>query len=94
MLVTQLRLTLCDPKDLAHQTLLPMKFSRQEDWSGLLFPSPVDLPDPGIKPTFLASPALAGEFFATRTGFVWVKINVIESSHSHCEGVIILLFYS
>ena len=27
-----------------------MEFSRQEDWSGLPFPSPADLPDPGIKP--------------------------------------------
>ena len=33
----------------------PMGFSRQEYWSGLLFPSPGDLPDPGIKPM---SPAL------------------------------------
>ena len=40
-------------------------FSRQEYWSGLLFPPPGDLPDPGIEPTFLVSPALAGGFFAT-----------------------------
>ena len=39
-----------------------MGFSRQEYWSGLPFPSPGDLPDPGIEPT---SPALAGGFFAT-----------------------------
>ena len=31
----------------AHQAPLPMDFSRQEYWSGLPFPSPVDLPDPG-----------------------------------------------
>ena len=37
-------------------------FSRQEYWSGLPFPSPRDLPDPGIEPK---SPALAGEFFTT-----------------------------
>ena len=37
-----------------------MEFSRQEYWSGLSFPSPVVLPDLGIKPT---SPALAGGFF-------------------------------
>ena len=30
-----------------------MEFSRQEYWSGLLFPSPGDLPDPGIEPTSL-----------------------------------------
>ena len=37
-------------------------FSRQEYWSGLPFPTSVDLPEPGIKPT---SPALAGGFFTT-----------------------------
>ena len=39
----------------AHQAPLSMEFSRQEYWSGLPFPSPGDLPDPGIK---LGSPAL------------------------------------
>ena len=39
---------------------LSMGFSQQKDWCGLLFPSPGDLPDPGIKPE---SPALAGRFF-------------------------------
>ena len=37
------------------------EFSRQEYWSGLSFPSPGDLPDPGIKPGSLMSPALADE---------------------------------
>ena len=32
-------------------------------WGGMLFPSPGDLPDPGIKPVSLASPASAGRFF-------------------------------
>ena len=44
------------------QAPLSMGFPRQEDWSGLPFPSPGDLPDPGIKP---ASPTLAGSFFTT-----------------------------
>ena len=39
---------------MAHQAPLSMGFPRQEYWSGLPFPSPGDLPDPGIKP---ASPA-------------------------------------
>ena len=39
----------------AHQAPLSMEFSRQEYWSGLPFPSPEDLPDPGVKPR---SPAL------------------------------------
>ena len=55
--------TLCDPCAIAHQGPLSIKFSRQEHWSGLPFPSPEDLPDPGIKSTSPASPALAGRIF-------------------------------
>ena len=50
------------PWTVAHQAPPTMGFSRQEYWSGLPFPSPGDLPDPGIEP---ASPALAGRFFTT-----------------------------
>ena len=46
----------------AHQVPLSMEFSRQEYWNGLPFPSPGDLPIPGIKTTSPASPALAGGF--------------------------------
>ena len=46
------------------QAPLSMKFSRQDYWSGLPFPPPGDLPNPGIKPMSLASP-LAGGFFTT-----------------------------
>jgi len=42
-----------------------MGFSKQEHWCGLLSPLPRDLPDPGIKPEPLTSPALAGRFFTT-----------------------------
>ena len=49
----------------ACQAPLSMEFPRQEYWSGLPFPTPGDLPDPGIKPASLMSPALAGEFFNT-----------------------------
>ena len=52
---------------IAHQASLSVGFSRQKYWSGLLDPSPGDLPDPGIKPVSLASPALAGGFFTTST---------------------------
>ena len=51
----------CDfvtPWTLAHQAPLSMVFSRQEYWSGLPCPSPGDLPNPGIKPTSLASPGI------------------------------------
>ena len=41
------------PWTLAHQAPLSMGFSRQEAWSGLPFPSPEDLPDPGIEPRSL-----------------------------------------
>ena len=42
-----------------------MGFFRQEYWSGLPFPLPEDLPDPGIEPVSLVSPALASGFFTT-----------------------------
>ena len=50
------------PWTVAHQTHLPMEFFGQEYWSGLPFPSPGDLSDPGFKPV---SPALAGGFVTT-----------------------------
>ena len=50
------------PWTVACQALLPMGFPRQEYWSGLPFPSPGDLLNPGTEP---ASPALAGELFIT-----------------------------
>ena len=49
----------------ACQALLSMGFSRQEYWSGLPLPTPEDIPDPGIKPTSPATPALEGGFFTT-----------------------------
>ena len=42
-----------------------MEFSRQEYWSGLPFPIPGDLPDPGVELRTLISVALAGRFFIT-----------------------------
>ena len=65
VLAAQLCPTLCDPMDCSHQAPLFMEFSRQEYWSGLPSPPPGDLPDPGIEPTSLVSPALAGRFFTT-----------------------------
>ena len=53
------------PWTVAHQAFLSMRFSRQEYWSGLPFPTPWDLPNPRIKPSSPASPALAGRFFTT-----------------------------
>ena len=53
------------PWTVIHQAPLSMEFSRQEYWSGLPFPTPGDPPDPRIKLTSLAFPALAGWFFTT-----------------------------
>ena len=57
-LVVQLCLTISNfviPRTITYQTPLSMEFSRQEYWSGVPFPSPGDLPDPGIE---LRSPVL------------------------------------
>ena len=50
------------PLTVACQAPLSMRFSKQEYWSGLPFPSPGDLPNPGTEPE---SPALAGGIFTT-----------------------------
>ena len=50
------------PWTVAHDAPLSVGFRRQEYWSGSPFPSPDDLPDPGIE---AVSPALAGRFFTT-----------------------------
>ena len=50
----------------ALQAPLSMGFSRQVYWNGCHAPPPGDLPNPGIKPVVLTSPALAGKFFTTR----------------------------
>ena len=54
--------TLATPWTVAHQAPLSVGFSRQEYWSGLPFPSPGDLPNPGIKP---GSPALQADPLST-----------------------------
>ena len=71
----------------AYEAPLSMGFSRQEYWSGLPGPPPGDLPDPGIKPTSLMSPVLAGEFFPTRATweapniFTHVLKNILKDIH-------------
>ena len=64
-LVTRSCPTLAIPWTVPRQASLSMGFSRQEYWSGLPFPSPGDLPNPGIELSSLASPALAGRLFTT-----------------------------
>ena len=50
------------PRTVARKAPQSTEFPRQEYWSGLPFPSPGDLPDPGIEASSLTSPALAGGF--------------------------------
>ena len=53
------------PWTVTRQAPLPMGFSRQEYWNGLPFPSPGDLPDPGIDPGSAATPAWRAGSFPT-----------------------------
>ena len=63
---------------LAHQAPLSMRFPRQEYWSGLPFPSPGHLPNPGIKPGTQASSTLAGGFFTISATWktLWLLISI------------------
>ena len=58
-------LTLCNHMHYSRQAPLSMGFSRQEYWSWLPCPPPGDLPNPGVEPSSLMSPALASRFFTT-----------------------------
>ena len=60
-----------NPWTVVRQAPLSMRFSRQEYLSGLPCSPPGDLPDPGIEPEFLASPALAGGFFTLVPALPW-----------------------
>ena len=89
-LVSQLCLTLATLWTVAHRAPLSMGFLGQESWSGLPFPSPENLPDPGIKPT---CPALAGKFYhwATREALLLTgsliqdKLVSLTASFSSCS---------
>ena len=90
----------CDPRDcVACQAPLFMGFSRQEYWSVLPFPSPGDLPDPGIKPR---SPALQADSLPTeisgkpkRSCFkiskIWIYFK-IQSTEGYCCFPPVFLF--
>ena len=56
------------PWTVVGQAPLSMRVSRQEYWSGLPFPTPGDLSDPGVKPKAPMSPARAGGFFTWEAG--------------------------
>ena len=74
------------PWIVARQALLSMGFSRQEYWSGLPFPPPEDLPNPGTEP---ASPALAGGFFTTEPpGLPYITSNKYLKNKLHNSIII------
>ena len=73
------------PWTVAHQAPLSMGFSRQEYWSGLLFPTPGDLPYPRIEPTFLVLPALAGRFFTP--GPTWKVTQKSSTFNPSCTSL-------
>ena len=81
-LVAQSCPNLCDSMDCSPPGSSVQGFSRQEYWSGLPFPLPGDLPDPGIEPW---SPALAGGFFTTEPCFNLVKVKVTQSCLTLCN---------
>ena len=66
----------------AHQPPLSLEFSRQEYWNGQPFPSPRDLPDPGIEPRFLALQAdcLLSEPPEKPTGWLEVQFSSVAQS--------------
>ena len=61
------------PWTVAYQSSQSMESSRQEYWSGLPCPPPGDLPDAGVEPVSLVSPALAGGFLSTSA--TWEVLN-------------------
>ena len=72
------------PLTVAHQAPLSMEFSRQEYWSRLSFPSPEDLPHPGIEPTSAALQAdsLSVTTWETRVCWLLVAQTCVLLTHS------------
>ena len=66
--------TLWGPIECSPQAPLSMGFSKKEYWSGLPFPTPRNLPNPGIEASSLVCSALAGGFFTTST--TWIEQTV------------------
>ena len=62
---------------IAHQGLLSMGYSRQEYWSRLPFLPPGNLPNLGIEPVSLSSPALASSFFTTSVTWEALGTNLV-----------------
>ena len=75
----------------AHQASLSMGFSRQEYWSAFPCPPSGDLPDPGIEPVSLVSPALAAGFFHIRATLEAQKVVVQFSSVQLLSRVLLFM---
>ena len=75
------------PRTVAYQASLSMGFSRQQYWSGLPFPSPGDLPDPGIEPR---SPTLQTDALPSEPHYK--AFNLLDESHPHHRGQFTLLY--
>ena len=76
------------PGSSVHETL------QAKYWSGLPCPPPGDLPDPGIEPTSLMSPELAGSFFTTSTTWESYSLKSINQSINLCVCFNLLLSFS
>ena len=81
VLVAQSSLTLCDSMECSLPGSSLHGILRQEYWSGLPFPSPGYLPDPGIELASPATSALAGRFFITELSGKPVKVKMKLFSH-------------
>ena len=69
-----------------------IEFSKQEYWSRLPCPSPGDLPDPGIEPVSLMSPALAGRFFTTSATWedgIYFSTDTLQGGTVTCSPLVI-----
>ena len=73
------------PRTVAHQAPLSREFSRQEYWSGLLFPTSGDLLHQGIEPKSLASPTVTGGFFTTSPGKAPAFLKLINLAALGCK---------
>ena len=85
-----LSITLATPWTVACQAPLSMELSRQEYWSVLPFPTPGDLPNPGLKLASLAYPTLAGRFFTLETHLFTRYSNLCaDGSFNRCSEVLV-----
>ena len=71
------------PWNVALQAPLPIQFSRQEYWSGLLFHPPGDLLDPEMEPGSPVSPTMAYSYFTTGP----LEKSILPSSSKYTESV-------